>query len=232
MSQDKISKADIEFYDIFRLENMNSVIHRMNPIAKLVVTLVYIILVMSFDKYDIFRLFAMILIPVTFYQLSLIPVRTCFYKLKIVLPFVVLVGIFNPFFDREILFYLGRIPVSGGVVSMLTVLLKGVFCLMMSFLLIATTKIEDICRALIKMHFPKVFVDLILLTFRYIFVLTEEAKNMWTSYKLRAPGQKGIKMSAWGSFLGLLIMRTMDRGKRIQENMIVRGYGAEYKAGK
>ena len=37
---------------------------------------------------------------------------------------------------------------------MATLMMKGVFCLMASFLLIATTSIEEICGALRKLHFP------------------------------------------------------------------------------
>jgi cobalt/nickel transport system permease protein len=73
------------------------------------------------------------------FQISGVEVRTCFYKLRIVLPLVMAVGLFNPIFDRGILLSIGGIAVSGGVISMFTLMLKGVFCLMVSFLLMATS---------------------------------------------------------------------------------------------
>ena len=95
---------------------------------------------------------------------------------------------------------------------------------MASFLLAATTSIEDICRALRQLHVPKVLTSLLLLTFRYISVLLDEAAIMTDAYRLRAPGQKGVHISAWGSFLGQLLLRSMDRATALYESMELRGY--------
>ena len=111
---------------------------------------------------------------------------------------------------------------------MLTLMMKGVFCLMASFLLVATTSIEEICRALRRLHFPKLLTSLLLLTFRYISVLLEEVAIMTEAYHLRAPGQKGLHVSAWGSFLGQLLLRSMDRADALYESMELRGFYGEF----
>lgn len=144
------------------------------------------------------------------------------------MPVVCAVGLFNPFFDKRIVLYIGAVGVSGGVISMLTLMMKGIFCLMASFLLAATTSIEDICRALRQLHVPKVLTSLLLLTFRYISVLLDEAAIMTDAYRLRAPGQKGVHISAWGSFLGQLLLRSMDRATALYESMELRGYHGEF----
>ena len=119
------------------------------------------------------------------------------------------VGLFNPFFDRAPQLYLGAVAVSGGVISMVSLMLKGVLCLTASFLLIATTPIDSLCAALRRLHVPSLLVTLLLLTYRYVGVMTEEVAVMTDAYRLRAPGQKGIHISAWGSFLGQLLLRSM-----------------------
>ena len=101
------------------------------------------------------------------------------------------------------------------MISMLTLMLKGVFCLMASFLLMATTPIDSLCAALRKLHVPGLLVTLLLLTYRYVGVMTEELAVMTDAYHLRAPGQKGIQVSAWGSFLGQLLLRSMDRAQEL-----------------
>ena len=181
-----------------------SPIHRLHPIAKLLVTIAYIFTVVSFGKYQLSGLAVMALYPVLLFQLSGIPAGTCFHKLRIVLPLVMAVGLFNPFFDRSPLLYLGTVPVSGGVISMLSLMVKGVLCLTASFLLIAATPIDSLCAALRRLHVPSLLVTLLLLTYRYVGVMTEEVSIMTDAYRLRAPGQKGIHISAWGSFLGQL----------------------------
>ena len=47
---------------------------------------------------------------------------------------------------------------------------------------------------------------------------------MTEAYHLRAPGQKGLHISAWGSFLGQLLLRSMDRAQELYSSMLLRGY--------
>ena len=220
----KMEKALSELGAMDELAAQDSPVHRLSATAKLLSTIAYIVIVMSFDKYRLSGLVPMLLWPVLLFQLSGIPVRVCFYKLRIVLPLVMAVGLFNPIFDRQILLHIGGLGVSGGVISMLTLMLKGVLCLMASFLLVATTPFDCICASLRKLYVPKTLVTLLLLTYRYVGVMTEELAVMTDAYHLRAPGQKGIHVSAWGSFLGQLLLRRMDRAQELYSSMLLRGY--------
>ncbi len=220
----KMEKALWEFAEMDELSAQDSPIHRLSPTAKLLTAVLYILLVVSFHKYDLSGLSVMLLYPVLLFQLSGIPVHVCFYKLRIVLPLVMAVGLFNPFFDRETLLFLGEVPVSGGIISMLTLMLKGLLCLMVSFLLMATTPIDSLCAALRMLHVPGMLVTMLLLTYRYVGVMTQELAVMTDAYHLRAPGQKGIHISAWGSFLGQLLLRSMDRAQELYGSMLLRGY--------
>ena len=224
----KIEQSISELYEIDDLAAGNSMIHRRSAGAKLAVTVLYILLVMSFHKYDLPGLVPMVFYPVILFQLSGIPVSLCFKKLRYVLPVVCAVGIVNPFLDRTPVLYLGGAAVTGGMISFLTLLLKGVFCLQASFLLISTTRIEEICAALRKIRVPSLFVTLLLLTYRYVTVMAEEVLVMTQAYSLRAPGQKGIHYSAWGSFLGKLLIRSRDRAQELYSAMLLRGYRGEF----
>ena len=220
----KMQKALAELSEMDELAAMRSPVHRLHPGAKLITTIAYIMITLSFGKYDLPGLVPMVLWPAMMFSLSGVKVRTCFYKLRIVLPLVMAVGLFNPFFDRQTILTIGNIAISGGVISMITLMLKGVFSLMASFLLMATTKIDSLCAALRKLHVPAIFVSLLQLTYRYVGVMTEELAVMTDAYHLRAPGQKGIHISAWGSFLGQLLLRSMDRAQELYSSMILRGY--------
>lgn len=225
---EKTEKAGLEFCAVDELAHRASFLHSVAPEVKLFVTVLFLFLTVSFPKYDLYGLFVMVLFPVIGYQLAELPVHTCFYKLRFLLPVVALVGIANPFLDRSVVGTIGGMVIHGGVLSFLTLLLKGCFCLMASFLLMATTPIEELCGALSTLHVPKVFTSLLLLTYRYITLLLEEVTIMTQAYKLRAPGQKGIRFPAWGSFLGQLILRSMDRAERLYDSMRLRGFDGNY----
>ena len=224
----KAEKALNEINAMDRLAAQDSPVHRLSPLCKLFITVIYIAATVSFQKYNITGISVMVLFPVFGYIVSGIPVSQCFRKLRIVMPLVCAVGLVNPFFDREVIMTVAGVGISGGVISMLTLMLKGVFSLMMSFLLIATTSIGAICHGLRQIHFPKVLTSLIMLTYRYISVLLKETAIMTQSYHLRAPGQRGIHISAWGSFLGQLILRSMDRASEIYDGMMLRGFSGDF----
>ena len=226
-AMDKIDRAAMELREMDDLASMDSPVHALHPLAKLITTIIYILVTVSFGKYDLSGLLVMVLYPLFMFSISGIPVRTCFYKLRFVLPLVCAVGLFNPFFDRAPLLYVGKLAVSGGVVSMITLMLKGVLCLQASFLLAATTRMDALCAALRKLHMPGLLVTMLLLTYRYISVMIDEVSVMMTAYKLRAPGQRGIHISAWGSFLGQLLLRSMDRAEELYISMQLRGFSGE-----
>ncbi len=101
----------------------------------------------------------------------------------------------------------------------------------MSILLISTTGIVKLSESLRMLKVPKIFVLQLLLTYRYISVLLEEVSTMLTAYSLRAPNQKGVSRKALGSFVGQLMLRTMDRAERVYQSMNLRGFEGEYNSG-
>ena len=225
---EKIDAAVAELREMDDLAALESPVHSLHPLAKLLTTFIYIFVTVSFDKYDLSGLIVMLVYPVLMFQASGIKMSTCFYKLRIVLPLVCAVGLFNPFFDKAPMLSIGALTVSGGVISMITLMMKGVFSLMASFIFVSTTSLDAICAALRKIHIPSVIVTLLLLTFRYVTVMMEEVSVMTTAYMLRAPGQKGINYKAWGSFLGQLLLRSMDRSEELYSSMLLRGFNGEF----
>lgn len=224
----QMTQAMAELRQMDELSAMDSTVHKRHPLAKLLVTVVYIFTTASFSKYDLTGLIPMVLYPVLVFQISGIPIRTCFHKLRFILPLVCAVGLWNPMLDRTAVLSVGAFTVTGGMLSFLTLMLKGIFALMASFLLIATTNIEKICYALRMLHIPELLVTQLLMTYRYVSLLLHEAGTMMNAYTLRAPGQKGVHISAWGSFLGQLLLRSMDRAQELYQSMQMRGFHGEF----
>jgi cobalt/nickel transport system permease protein len=151
-------------------------------------------------------------------------------RMKYVLIFVAVLGIVNPFFDRRVVIIAGNLHITGGVISMITLLLKGIFTVLATYILVLTAGIENICHAFRTLHVPQSVVTVLLLTYRYVIVLLKEVERMVNAYHICAPKQRGINIKAWGSFVGLLLIRSMDRAKTVYESMLLRGYSVNSKA--
>ena len=224
----KITDAMHEIHEIDELAERDTRINQLHPIIKLLLSVIYIILVVSYDKYELAGLITMAIYPLLLFALADVSIGSCFRKLKVVLPMIFMIGIFNPIFDQSPLYHIGSISVSGGVISMITLVLKGTFALMASYLLIVTTGIERFCYALKLLHLPNIIVTQILLVYRYLTVLMAEANAVIEAYSLRAPREKGVKYKIWGSLLGQLLFRSLDRAENIYDSMLLRGFSGEY----
>jgi cobalt/nickel transport system permease protein len=201
----------------------------LHPLGKLLFSVFYIVCVMSLNKYDLTGLIYMAVYPVAGFVLGELSFKTGVYRMRLILPLVIFVGIFNPIFDRVPMMRIGSLVVTGGVISMVTLMLKGVYAVLSSYILIATTSIEEICYALRIIHVPKVIVIVIMLIYRYFGLMGAEADRIATAYMLRAPKQKGIHYSAWGSLVGQWLLRSMDRAGAVYESMTLRGLNGDFK---
>lgn len=224
----RLSGAYYEINHMNALAERDQWLNRIHPLVKLVITVLDIYFVVSMSKYNIAGILLMGIYPVILFNLGEVPFKDSIRRLRIVLPLVCVVGILNPFFDREALFMLGSCTVTSGMVSMVTLMMKGILTVFAVYLLVASTTIEKICYGLRMLHIPTVLVTQVLLTYRYISVLLKEANTIIQAYSLRAPGQKGIHVKVWGPLVGQLLLRSIDRADNVYAAMVLRGYNGEY----
>ncbi len=219
--------ALLEIHALNTIASKDTRIHRLHPLCKLLVTIVYLAFVVSYSPYDFIGLLAMAVYPIAIFLLARLSFLAAFHRLRLVLPLVCLVGLFNPFFDTKVI-YVGEVCVRAGVLSMLTLMLKGILALLSSYLLIATTTLEQLCYALQLLHLPRILVTQLLLTYRYITLLLEEIERTMQAYALRAPRQKGIHIRVWGPLVGRLLLRSIDRAGELYDSMSLRGYSGDF----
>ena len=220
----KISEAISDLHKMDMEAGRSGWLQGVHPLPKLLVTVFFILITVSFGKYDLAGLLMMGVYLIVSFVLGDISVRLLVKRMRAVLALVCLVGIANPFFDRMVLFLIGEFAVTGGMVSAVTLMVKGIFAVSASYLLMVTTSIEDLCYALRKLGIPGIFVTVLMLVYRYIIVLLKEIERMTDAYALRAPGQKGLHYKVWGTMVGQLLLRSVDRAQIVYDSMMLRGY--------
>jgi cobalt/nickel transport system permease protein len=224
----KLTDSLNKIQSLEELADGKTVIHRIHPMAKMITTIFFLVAVISFDKYNISGLVPFFIYPILLMALSEIPYRSVLSRLLIALPFSFFAGLSNPFLDRSTAFLLLGVPVSWGILSFLSILIKTVLTVMAVLILIATTPMDRLAHELIRVKIPKVFVMQIMLTYRYLGLLIAEAGNMLTAYHLRSSRQKGIRLEHAGTFMGQLLLRSFDRAEKVYVAMKLRGFNGEY----
>lgn len=220
-------KFDQEYFNLGYIDTLSykdTLIHKIDARAKALVVFFFIIAVLSFPKYEIEMLFPFFIFPVLFLSLGDIPLKFVLNRILLVSPFVFFIGIFNPIFDREVAFYFYSFPVTYGMLSFISILIRFVLTISILILLVATTSFSGICRALKSFKVPEIFVNQLLFLYRYIFVLIEEAMRMVRAKELRSFGKKGSELRFYIKLIGTLLFRTIERAERIYYAMLSRGY--------
>lgn len=212
------------------LARKDTPIHRLHPLVKLMTTMVFLTVVVSFGRYEIFALLPFIFYPVIIFALAELPVAPILKRLLFVAPLILGIGIFNPVFDHQTVVFLG-LNISRGWITFISLTIKAALTVTTALLLIATTGMDNLAAALRMLRIPRLFVMQLLLTYRYITVLIEETARTLRAYYLRAPQQKGVQRSAWGSLAGQLLLRTFDRAQRVYQAMCLRGFTGEFNTG-
>ena len=202
--------------------NGTSSIHRLNPLLKIILSLIYIIFVVTVDYLDILELLGYLGLIIIMILLS----KVSFYSLLrslIGLPISLCIGISNLFFANSVV-DIGGVLISSGVLSLITIVLKNILCLLAVFLLMATTRFESIACELVHLKVPSIFVLQLVMIYRYIFLLVEEALIMMQAYQLKNPNINKIAFKDMGSFLGTLLVRSFKRSSEVYNAMKCRGF--------
>lgn len=122
-----------------------------------------------------------------------------------------------------------------GVVAVLTILAKSWLSVLVAVLLTATTPMADLLRALRALGVPRLLVATVFFTYRYFFVIGDEAVRLMRARDSRSaalPGRRAGGTVAWragilGHMVGSLFARSLDRSERVHAAMQARGYAGD-----
>jgi len=214
-------------YQLGRIDQLaaqDTPIHRVDPRAKVVTTLVFLVCVVSFGKYEILQLLPFAFFPVVLASEGDLPFGYLGRRLLVAAPFAVVIGMFNPLLDRTVIVHIGGIAIAAGWISFISIILRFLLTTAAALVLIATTGMNGVCMAIERLGAPDVFAVQLLFLYRYIFVLADEALTMSRARSLRSFGRRGMGLKVYGQILGHLLLRTYARAERIYNAMLCRGF--------
>ncbi|MBF0177069.1 MAG: cobalt ECF transporter T component CbiQ [Magnetococcales bacterium] len=207
-----------------RMARIDSPVHHLDPRAKGLVTALFLLCVVSFDKYAVSGLLPFFLFPVVLSVRAGIPVRWLLRRLLVLAPFPLLVGLCNPLLDTHLIFLGDDFALRGGWFSLASILLRFLLAVSALLVLMATTTVPELGRAAEQLGAPRLFIAQILLLYRSLFLLTDEAMRMLRAKNLRSCGREGHGWRVHGRLVGSLLLRTLQRGERMQRAMLCRGF--------
>ena len=223
-----------------RYQDHPSLIHRLDPRVKVVVTLLFIL--------------SNSLLPDGAWPAALIAWGMVFfaghlarlspgYLLKrsfIVLPFTLaaVTVIFNVPGSPVWVWQWGErsvVVTSQGMIRFASIITRSWLSVQMAILLTAVTRFPDLMHALRHLRLPHILISIISFMYRYLFVLADEAGRLLRARAARSARPAGgggggtlrWRASVAGGMIGQLFLRSFERSDRVYNAMLSRGYQGE-----
>lgn len=218
---DKLEKA---YYTLQQMEIRGDESPAVDPRVDIGVCLLFLVLMLSVPLGHLSMLIWFALYPIIASAYVRIGFGEIFRKSLYVLPLIALIGIFNPFIDREPAFFIGNVAVSRGWVSFVSIVLRGMMAVQAILILIRTCGFLGLCRGLRRLWVPTFLTDQLEFVYRYMSVLLLEAMTMKRAREARGFGRKRFPLKIWKVLIGQLFLRSIDRAVRVHRAMLARGF--------
>lgn len=209
-----------------------------DPRVKLVSLLAYLIL--SNFTANLAVLFALAVIPLLYAKLSGIAMKTYIRRIWLYIPVLIFVfsipAATSLFVTGKPLFYLVQPGVlnlsgglyfsAGGITVALRAALRAGISLSLGFLLLLTTRWSQITGGLSSLHIPLIFISVLNMAYRYIFVITVMATDMMEARFLRTVGK--LKTAENRKFMAhnvaQLFLKSHFLSEEVYDAMCCRGF--------
>ncbi len=193
-------------------------LHRLDPRVKLVATLTFVVLVVATPIGWWRPLAAQALTLAFMVGLSGIPPGTLLARW---LGFFVLVG----FLALMVAPAHPMRPEFGLAAVMLTILAKNSLAFLAMLVLVNVTPFRKLLVAMRKLGMPLILVATLQFMYRYLHVLADELDRMVKARRSRTFRRSGrLDWGLLASLVGVLFIRSFERGERVHGAMIARGW--------
>ncbi len=212
----------------------DSAIHRLDSRVKFVVVLVFTAMVISLPRTSLSILACYAVGPFAILVWAKIPLRFVFKQILLVSPFVLVLALSCPLYDRTpvaISFgpFLWRS--SLGWLRCFVILGKFIVTMLALIGLVSTTRFNDLLAGLQRLGVPRLLIIQLGFLYRYIFVLIDRAHHILRARagrKLRNLGFKAELRTA-AAMLGSLFVRSIDTAEHISIAMQSRGFDGRWR---
>jgi len=208
----------------------DSLIHRLDPRLRLVCAGGYSFVTAL--SYSFTSLTVSLGISVLLTGLARLNLGEVFRRLAIINGLLLFFWVMLPLtFEGQTLFCVGPLRVScEGVVLSAQITLKSNAIMLAFVALVATSSLATLGHAMNRLRVPGKMVHLLLLTYRYVFVIEQEYHRLTRAAKMRCfrPGTNMHTYRTYAWLIGMLFVRAWARAERVHQAMVCRGFRGKF----
>lgn len=212
-----------------------SLVHRLDARAKILGFIGFTVVVVTTPARALwaFVLYAAVLAFLV--GLARLPLTYVLKRALVVLPFVLVVAIFLPFFHKAGAggYSVGGMRVTGeGLLVLWNAGAKAVLGVLSMIVLGSTTTFPEMVSGFERLRAPRIFILIVSFMYRYSFVFVEELRRMQRAMASRNYRARWLwSVPTLGHMLSALFLRSYSRGERVYLAMLSRGYEGTVRMG-
>lgn len=119
----------------------------------------------------------------------------------------------------------------GNLENSVLMIIKVFTTIVLANILSYSTRWNELSKALKLFFIPDIFILVLELTLRYIYILGEAAAEMLQALKLKSVGKNDKKYGSLSAIAGNLFLKSKDMGEELYSAMECRGFTGEYGTG-
>lgn len=208
----------------------SSILYHLDPRVKLICIVAFSIVVAISHKMPVL-IFAVLLTSVMVI-LSGVQVGKLLHRMIMANVFIAVLWLFLPFtVVGSPFFSVGPFEASKeGTRYAVMLTLRSNAIILIMIVLMATTSVTSIVHALTRLRIPDSLVYLFFFTYRYAHEIVREYTRIHNAMKIRCftPGTNIHTYKSCAYLVGMLLVNSYERGRRIREAMICRGFTGKF----
>jgi len=197
-----------------RWSRSDSILHRLDARAKLIVLLVYLVSLATLRDVGSLGIAAFVIFPLAGLPASRLPIPALLARSMLVLPFTLTFAAIS--------------FVAGEPERASAMLVKSYFSALAVLLVVASTPTPALFHAASSLGAPQALVVVLQFLYRYMFVVAEQAARMWSAALCRGAktSRRSRKQSmvAASGMLAALFAKSYQRAAAIHKSMLARGF--------
>ena len=208
----------------------DSLIHRLDPRIRLVSAAAYSCVVAVCREFPV--LIAALLLSIALVSLARLRISEVIKRLVVVNGLVFFLWLVIPFtFPGDPLLRIGPLSASReGIALAGQITLKSNAIILAFMALVTTMPLSTLGHALNRLQIADKIVHLLLMTYRYIFVLEQEYQRLMRATRVRGfqPGTNLHTYRTYAYVVGMLFVRAGERAERVHQAMLCRGFKQKF----
>jgi len=213
----------------FRHEDEKTLLNEVHPLVRMILPFIFVLPFLLID--NIYLIYTFILITFFFSLVARLPLLRIFSRLKNIIPFIILITIFIPFYVGETIILRIEIGITINIYKeglsrafFLFMRIFGATFIFMSFF--SSLTYSEFIEALTTMRLPSFFVGSFIIMLHYIPIIASSNKKILEAQELRGKKITNYweKLKAHGYAMGKSLVANMERSEKLYESLKMRGF--------